>query len=474
MESNYMFKHPRHSQPSSTITTTRMTPSFHFNTAFTAKKSWEHPADVKHQEENQKAYCSFNGASSSSPFSSYKPRLLDQQRQFPQPQHDDLKSSPSLPPLIITRAPSFHPIPDADATAIPIDLSRGISDYNLMGPFCWSNHDDDADGAPFSVPNSSTRVIIAKHQHLNHLVPSRDQHQQEEHEAKNDRLHPVNVAATPPLTNNLPQEPTYWRVPDRNCDGASQHQRTNDDKHEQREKTIAISASDTPSSSSQNKQKSTLIVRSSPTKSKPTTIMFEQQQVDISIKEDNTPVVPEHEACPNNNTADTRNVSLSAASPRFGLHHVKHWTCMFKEAAEFRRRAGHCVIPHSYPPDQQLARWAKRQRHQYKLLIRGVHTTKHGQCSMTKERIQALNSVDFCWDIQKGIWQGRYEELQRFQELNGHVKVPRTTTGVNHKLHLWAKNQRHQYKLFQIGKYSNMTLDRIEMLNKLEFPWQVA
>jgi hypothetical protein len=448
MGSNYSKYRP--SQPSSA---TRMTPYSHFYANFRVNKKCEHPADIiKHQD---KADCSFN--SSSSPFS-YNPRgLLDPTRLFQQPHSVNLKSLSPTP----ARAPSFHPIPDADATAIPIDLSRGISDYNLMGPLCWStNPRDDADCVPFSVHSSSstsTSGIVEKH--LDLVPRSRDQ--QEQHVAKND-LYPIDTASS--LTNTLLQEPTL-RVPKRKFDGVSQQHESSNDKHQQREK-IASGASETPFS--HNNKNPKLISQCQSTKiSKPTT-MLEKEQVDI-LKKDHAPVLFPDEP-PLSKTS--HNVSLSG-SARFRRHQVENWTGMVNEATEFRRHSGHCAIPHSYPPNQRLARWAKRQRHQYRLLIRGnTGGTKQGySSSMTMERIQVLDRIDFCWDIQKGIWEGRYEELKQFKETNGHTKVY-SNHCKNRKLQLWVKSQRHQFKCFQIGKYSNMTPDRIEMLNKLDFSWQ--
>jgi hypothetical protein len=53
--------------------------------------------------------------------------------------------------------------------------------------------------------------------------------------------------------------------------------------------------------------------------------------------------------------------------PRFRHYQAENWSLRFKEVKQFVEGHGHCVIPHDYPSNQVLSRWAKRQRYQYKL-----------------------------------------------------------------------------------------------------------
>jgi Helicase associated domain len=57
-------------------------------------------------------------------------------------------------------------------------------------------------------------------------------------------------------------------------------------------------------------------------------------------------------------------VSLSAIvsgqDRRFKPFHEEKWNQRYEELIAFHRKHGHAAVPHTYPPNQQLARWIKR------------------------------------------------------------------------------------------------------------------
>jgi Helicase associated domain. len=63
----------------------------------------------------------------------------------------------------------------------------------------------------------------------------------------------------------------------------------------------------------------------------------------------------------------------------------------------------------------------------------------------------------------------RYLELVEFKEKNGHARVPSN----DKNLGVWVGTQRKQYRLKQKGLLSHMTDERIEMLDKIGFIWEV-
>lgn len=67
------------------------------------------------------------------------------------------------------------------------------------------------------------------------------------------------------------------------------------------------------------------------------------------------------------------------------------WQERFKELQEFRARYGHGFIPLTFPPNPQLATWAKCQRRQRKLYLEGK------PAFINAERILALENVGFEW-----------------------------------------------------------------------------
>ena len=153
-----------------------------------------------------------------------------------------------------------------------------------------------------------------------------------------------------------------------------------------------------------------------------------------------------------------------ADGQRFKPFHEEKWTQRYQELLEFRRENGHSAVPHTYPKNPQLARWIKRQRRQYKLLMDGQTST------MTAERLDLLNSVDFIWDSHDLNWREKLEALTAFRAEMGHSNVPSNFR--DKKLSTWVKCQRRQYKLFWDSKPSAMSLERIAALEKVGFEWE--
>ncbi|KAG7340270.1 helicase domain protein [Nitzschia inconspicua] len=65
------------------------------------------------------------------------------------------------------------------------------------------------------------------------------------------------------------------------------------------------------------------------------------------------------------------------------------WEVRFQDLLLYRQEHGHVLVPHSYPPNQKLSRWIKRQRNEYKRKQMGQHST------LTKEREEKLSAVGF-------------------------------------------------------------------------------
>jgi hypothetical protein len=45
----------------------------------------------------------------------------------------------------------------------------------------------------------------------------------------------------------------------------------------------------------------------------------------------------------------------------FRSYQADQWLERFQDLIEFKAKHGHCLVPHNYPPNQQLAQWTKRQ-----------------------------------------------------------------------------------------------------------------
>jgi len=153
-------------------------------------------------------------------------------------------------------------------------------------------------------------------------------------------------------------------------------------------------------------------------------------------------------------------------APKFRTYQVEKWQKSFNELLLFRSKQNHCLVPHDFQPNPSLAQWVKRQRYQFSLLMSGK------QSSMTQKRIKLLENIGFTWDSHEACWQERLKELLDYKSKYGNCAVPAKFKS-NIKLATWVKCQRRQYKLFQEGRPSNMTINRILMLENHGFDWDM-
>jgi len=164
--------------------------------------------------------------------------------------------------------------------------------------------------------------------------------------------------------------------------------------------------------------------------------------------------------------ADCRCNDKGEKNTRFLGFQASDWTTRFLQLCDFRKRFGHCIVHHNFNENLPLARWVKRQRYQYKLLMEGKPST------MTPERIQCLENIGFTWHSQSSAWYERLEDLREFKSVHGHCNVP-STYAENPKLATWVRCQRRQYNLLRDGRPSNITPIRIEELEALGFVWEM-
>lgn len=146
------------------------------------------------------------------------------------------------------------------------------------------------------------------------------------------------------------------------------------------------------------------------------------------------------------------------------------WQTRFQELVLFKHHEGHCDIPQKYDENQKLANWANNQRAQYRLMNKGKPSP------MSTDRIEALEVIGFRWALQRrydsASWMKQFEELKQYKLQNGHCAVPQKYK-CNTSLGRWVKELRTHYLLMQQGKPSRMSIARIEMLEDIEFTWQI-
>ena len=171
---------------------------------------------------------------------------------------------------------------------------------------------------------------------------------------------------------------------------------------------------------------------------------------------------------------ETTKEQSSSASPfvekvsgrRFRSYQEEQWYIKFNELVAYKRIHSHCQVPHRYRPNQTLAQWAKRQRYQYKQKQEAKPST------MTDERIAALENQGFVWDSRTAQWFERLDEVMEYKMIHGDCNVPAIYPS-NPKMATWVKCQRRQKKLLKSRQSSNMTEERIILLDQIDFIWEI-
>jgi hypothetical protein len=110
----------------------------------------------------------------------------------------------------------------------------------------------------------------------------------------------------------------------------------------------------------------------------------------------------------------------------------RRWTDRYDELVTYKRRFGTCCVPSQWVENPPLAQWVKRQRYQLRLRNEGERST------MSSEREELLNQLDFTWDPHSAFWEERLIVLEKFLETHGHANVP-TKYPENPQLAIWAK-----------------------------------
>ena len=114
-----------------------------------------------------------------------------------------------------------------------------------------------------------------------------------------------------------------------------------------------------------------------------------------------------------------------------------------------------------------LYHWCNRQR-----ILRKAYIAKKLSKTMhiNDERIARLDEINFLWSVNTLNWQERYDELKEYYKAYGNCMVPARWVG-NRPLARWVETQRRQHSLMKQNKPSQLTPERIKLLDELEFEW---
>ena len=121
-------------------------------------------------------------------------------------------------------------------------------------------------------------------------------------------------------------------------------------------------------------------------------------------------------------------------------------------------------MPKRFKSNPSLGEWVLNQRKQYRLFQEGMSS------SMTEERIERLEDIDFEWDVRRDVWDRRLDELREYRDKHGDFKVPQDYEP-SPSLAKWVMKQRQYYRILRKGRPSQMTEERIDRLEGIGFEW---
>jgi len=160
---------------------------------------------------------------------------------------------------------------------------------------------------------------------------------------------------------------------------------------------------------------------------------------------------------------DDRVEALRAIDFDFGTNRESTWAKRRADLDDFWETEGHSNVPQDYSEDSSLGKWCMNQRSHYR-------NRKNGQeGSMTQERIDSLEDVDFEWNIREVRWRRMWQRLKEYQEEHGDFDIS-TSDSDNQDLRQWLNEQRY---FFRKNDSRRMTPERIEALESLpQFSWR--
>jgi hypothetical protein len=125
------------------------------------------------------------------------------------------------------------------------------------------------------------------------------------------------------------------------------------------------------------------------------------------------------------------------------------------------------LVPHGYEEDPSFAEWIHRQRTAHASMEKEKEPN-----GLIAERMKKLEEINFNFTVHSDKWMDHWNMLKAYKERHGHVQVP-THFADNPKLGRWVHTQRHQRRLQLKTKKSCMTQERVDLLDKLGFSWEV-
>jgi len=144
------------------------------------------------------------------------------------------------------------------------------------------------------------------------------------------------------------------------------------------------------------------------------------------------------------------------------------WNAKYKALREYVIINGHTKVPQSTPT---LGIWVKNLKCSYNIIKQGM--TKKLPTKLTDKHIILLDGIGFCWGQKYPCptWQEQLEQLKKFKRatVSCNINIDKTSPSALAK---WVSAQRSEFRRFEKGTDSLLSLDQIEELNCLDFNWK--
>jgi hypothetical protein len=114
--------------------------------------------------------------------------------------------------------------------------------------------------------------------------------------------------------------------------------------------------------------------------------------------------------------------------------------------------------------DPKVEKWLKKQGYEYSRFEKGEKS------SMTRSRLDLLESIGVTFEGGNSAFDARVKELKAFKAKYGHCQVPKLYKP-NPGLGRWCARTRAQYRIFKNSRRCPLTQDKIDMLTELGFSW---
>jgi superfamily II DNA or RNA helicase len=126
------------------------------------------------------------------------------------------------------------------------------------------------------------------------------------------------------------------------------------------------------------------------------------------------------------------------------------WQEGLRYLTAYKKRTGHCRVPALY----------KEQGYPLGWFVRKQRTL---QDTLSKERQQKLNDLDFVWDPRNTDWEKGFHYLTRYKKRTGHCRVAADHIENGFRLGQWVQKRRERPNI--------LSDDQKRMLNDIGFVW---